>query len=251
MQGAGGHARELRTRPRGRVAHDGSTRRTAEQPGRDGRYGTGAAYGRYRCGVLPAVSARGARRGLRHDGRGGSAGGAHHRRDDGGGRPAVLRRGARQGVLRRRHAHALRGHRGAVDRLPHVPAARRGGAPRRRGGAASARRPHLRAQPVHAGALSRRLALRAGGVLPAGRAGRVLRPERHAHRARALRAGQRARAVAGFVITDRCVGCGTCAEVCPEQCIVAGSPYEIAQVHCLRCGRCAEVCPHDAIERRS
>lgn len=63
--------------------------------------------------------------------------------------------------------------------------------------------------------------------------------------------GSAREAVAGFVITDRCVGCGTCAEACPEQCIVAGSPYEIAQVHCLRCGRCAEVCPHDAIERRS
>ncbi|WP_281655020.1 4Fe-4S binding protein [Eggerthella sinensis] len=63
--------------------------------------------------------------------------------------------------------------------------------------------------------------------------------------------GSAREAVAGFVITDRCVGCGTCAEACPEQCIAAGSPYEIAQVHCLRCGRCAEVCPHDAIERRS
>lgn len=63
--------------------------------------------------------------------------------------------------------------------------------------------------------------------------------------------GSAREAVAGFVITDRCVGCGTCAEACPEQRIAAGSPYEIAQVHCLRCGRCAEVCPHDAIERRS
>lgn len=63
--------------------------------------------------------------------------------------------------------------------------------------------------------------------------------------------GSAREAVAGFVITDRCVGCGTCAKACPEQCIAAGSPYEIAQVHCLRCGRCAEVCPHDAIERRS
>ena len=63
--------------------------------------------------------------------------------------------------------------------------------------------------------------------------------------------GSAREAVAGFAITDRCVGCGACAEACPEQCIVAGSPYEIAQVHCLRCGRCAEVCPHDAIERRS
>jgi pyruvate formate lyase activating enzyme len=35
---------------------------------------------------------------------------------------------------------------------------------------------------------------------------------------------------------DRCIGCGTCHDVCP-----AGDP-----VHCLRCGECAEACPADA-----
>lgn len=58
-------------------------------------------------------------------------------------------------------------------------------------------------------------------------------------------------AAEGFVITDRCTECGTCAEACPEQCIVAGSPYAIVQENCLRCGLCAEECPADAIERRS
>lgn len=39
-----------------------------------------------------------------------------------------------KGVLRRHHAHALRGHRGAVAGFPHLPAARGGGASRRQAG---------------------------------------------------------------------------------------------------------------------
>ncbi len=63
--------------------------------------------------------------------------------------------------------------------------------------------------------------------------------------------GSAREAVAGFVITDQCVACGTARRRAPSSASWRGSPYEIAQVHCLRCGRCAEVCPHDAIERRS
>lgn len=63
--------------------------------------------------------------------------------------------------------------------------------------------------------------------------------------------GSAREAAEGFVVTDRCIGCGTCAEACPEQCIVAGEPYAIVQEHCLRCGLCAEACPAGAIERRS
>ena len=50
-----------------------------------------------------------------------------------------------------------------------------------------------------------------------------------------------------FLITDACIGCGTCAEVCPEQCIAEGEPFVIDQSHCLRCGICQEVCPAQAI----
>ena len=53
-----------------------------------------------------------------------------------------------------------------------------------------------------------------------------------------------------FVITDACIGCGTCAEACPERCIAAGSPYVIDQSHCLRCGICQEACPAQAIVKR-
>lgn len=77
-----------------------------------------------------------------------------------------------------------------------------------------------------------------------------------------------------FLIGDACSGCGTCANVCPEQCIVANSeaaslllpasnltvafnqaeapnqikaPFFIDQAHCLRCGICEEICPACAV----
>ena len=54
----------------------------------------------------------------------------------------------------------------------------------------------------------------------------------------------------GFYITDGCIGCGTCAENCPQQCIESGEPYMIQQDHCLHCGLCAENCPTESIVRR-
>jgi uncharacterized pyridoxamine 5'-phosphate oxidase family protein/NAD-dependent dihydropyrimidine dehydrogenase PreA subunit len=54
----------------------------------------------------------------------------------------------------------------------------------------------------------------------------------------------------GFVITDRCTGCGKCRKNCPQQCIESGSPYSIRQEHCLHCGLCSEGCPVQAIVRR-
>ncbi len=53
----------------------------------------------------------------------------------------------------------------------------------------------------------------------------------------------------GFAISDQCVGCGACAEACPQQCISAGTPYAIDPAHCLQCGRCVEFCPAGAVER--
>jgi len=63
--------------------------------------------------------------------------------------------------------------------------------------------------------------------------------------------GGEARCEAGtFLVTDACIGCGTCAQKCPEQCIAPGAPYEIDQSHCLRCGICFECCPVQAIVKR-
>ena len=55
----------------------------------------------------------------------------------------------------------------------------------------------------------------------------------------------------GYYITGACIGCGSCTEDCPQNCIVADSiPHVIRQEHCLYCGNCASVCPVSAVERR-
>lgn len=55
----------------------------------------------------------------------------------------------------------------------------------------------------------------------------------------------------GYFITDVCMGCGSCAAVCPQNCIIMdGIPYVIEQKHCLHCGNCFEACPVGVVERR-
>lgn len=55
----------------------------------------------------------------------------------------------------------------------------------------------------------------------------------------------------GYFITDACIGCGSCAAVCPQNCIMTDSiPYVIEQEHCLHCGNCMTKCPVGAVERR-
>lgn len=56
--------------------------------------------------------------------------------------------------------------------------------------------------------------------------------------------------IRGFKIVDGCIGCDTCAGLCPQQAIDAGTPYAIRQANCLHCGLCFENCPVDAIIRR-
>lgn len=57
--------------------------------------------------------------------------------------------------------------------------------------------------------------------------------------------------IEGYFITDACIGCGSCATACPQNCISSDSiPYVIEQEHCLHCGNCMEACPVGAVERR-
>ena len=54
----------------------------------------------------------------------------------------------------------------------------------------------------------------------------------------------------GYLITDRCIGCGTCLGVCPQNCISGNNiPLVIEQEHCLHCGNCFRDCPVSAIEK--
>ncbi len=58
-----------------------------------------------------------------------------------------------------------------------------------------------------------------------------------------------------YVITEPCIRDGSCAEVCPVECIVAGPEddpkwgmaYWIDPDTCIDCGACAPECPADAI----
>ena len=57
-------------------------------------------------------------------------------------------------------------------------------------------------------------------------------------------------AASGYRITSRCIGCRSCVDVCPQQCILTfGVPFIIAQENCERCGNCLAACPAGAVER--
>jgi pyruvate formate lyase activating enzyme len=45
----------------------------------------------------------------------------------------------------------------------------------------------------------------------------------------------------------KCVGCGNCAEVCPEKAIDLQIPGRIIRDRCTRCTLCADACPADAL----
>lgn len=54
----------------------------------------------------------------------------------------------------------------------------------------------------------------------------------------------------GYRITEKCIGCRSCVDVCPQQIILTdGVPFIIQQEHCERCGNCLNVCPVGAVVR--
>jgi NADH-quinone oxidoreductase subunit F len=57
------------------------------------------------------------------------------------------------------------------------------------------------------------------------------------------------KALITFTITDDCIGCTRCAQICPADAI-AFTPYEKHQIDpakCIRCGGCKRACPVDAV----
>jgi len=51
-----------------------------------------------------------------------------------------------------------------------------------------------------------------------------------------------------IVITDECIECGACADVCPEDAISEGDgKYVIDQELCMECLSCLDECPNEAI----
>lgn len=54
----------------------------------------------------------------------------------------------------------------------------------------------------------------------------------------------------GFIISDECIECGTCFDLCPQEIIAEETPYKIQQHHCLHCGLCFENCPSTAIYKK-
>jgi uncharacterized pyridoxamine 5'-phosphate oxidase family protein/Pyruvate/2-oxoacid:ferredoxin oxidoreductase delta subunit len=54
-----------------------------------------------------------------------------------------------------------------------------------------------------------------------------------------------------YFISDKCIGCGKCLTVCPQNCIRHDEvPFKIDQKHCLHCGNCYVNCPVKAVVRR-
>jgi formate hydrogenlyase subunit 6/NADH:ubiquinone oxidoreductase subunit I len=55
------------------------------------------------------------------------------------------------------------------------------------------------------------------------------------------------------VETERCVGCGACADVCPARCVLITDLDRLTRVirrhldRCVQCGRCVEACAYDAV----
>lgn len=49
---------------------------------------------------------------------------------------------------------------------------------------------------------------------------------------------------------SRCIGCGKCAEICPQHTITVQGKAHIHAARCIRCFCCHEMCPVKAIDTR-
>ena len=62
--------------------------------------------------------------------------------------------------------------------------------------------------------------------------------------------GKGIKTIDGYCITNKCIGCKKCLEVCPQGCIDFTNGYaRIIQSSCLHCGACFEHCPVKAVEK--
>ncbi len=52
-----------------------------------------------------------------------------------------------------------------------------------------------------------------------------------------------------YEITDNCIICGTCWEICPSSAIVEHEWYYRIDDDCVECGSCVRVCPNAAIKK--
>lgn len=52
-----------------------------------------------------------------------------------------------------------------------------------------------------------------------------------------------------YIISEACIACGTCQELCPVEAIEEGTlQYVIDSDICIECGTCEVVCPVEAIQ---
>lgn len=50
-----------------------------------------------------------------------------------------------------------------------------------------------------------------------------------------------------FKITEDCVGCGSCVDVCPTEAIIEDGEVYLITEDCADCGSCVDECPSEAI----